>query len=69
MNNDLRRGRHMTSITPQRAFMLAELIALRFRDSSVSESSKAAADVIATEIHDLAKSWEAFDAIAEAEPE
>lgn len=53
----------MISMNAHRAFMLSELVALRLRDSSVSEASKLAADVIATEIHDLAKAWQVVDEI------
>jgi len=67
VNDDLKPGVLMTSITPQRAFMLAELVALRLRDSSVSEGSKLAADVIATEIQDLAKSWDVVEAVDRTE--
>lgn len=65
MNDDLkpgalskRDGRPLTGIDVQQAFILAELVALRVRDQSVSEGSKLAAGVIAAEIRDLAAAWQ-----------
>ncbi len=69
MNDDLKPGLCANGITPQRAFMLAELVAIRIRDRAISEASKLAADVIATQIHDLAKSWEGLDALVVRVPE
>jgi hypothetical protein len=64
MNDDLKPGPLATSITPQRAFMMAELIALRLRDKSMSEAARLTADAIAEQIHALAGSWETAEQYA-----
>jgi hypothetical protein len=75
MNDDLKPGGssvrqlgggELRTIDAPRAFLLAELIALRFRDTAHSVAGKLAADVIATQIHDIAKSW---SVVTQAEPQ
>lgn len=58
MNDDLKPGPRLgLFIDGSRAFLVAELIALRVRDASVSEGSRLAADLIAKEIRDVADAW------------
>lgn len=57
MNDDLKPGALVDSITPQRAFEMAEIVALRFSERCASEASKLVADAISLEISELARAW------------
>jgi hypothetical protein len=58
MNDDLKKSqRRHSSIDGSQAFAMAELIALRYRDSLNNEQNKAVADEVARLISEVAATW------------
>jgi hypothetical protein len=63
MNEDLKPGARLPldSITPSRAFLLAQMVALRLRDRLANETDdergRDAADAIAKQISELEAAW------------
>lgn len=74
MNDDMKPGgsgvslgddRRLRHAAAQAAFTLAEVVALRVRDNTISGYSRLTAAAIATQIRDLAQAWARADKLKE----